>query len=126
MKEALPFPAHLINIERKLWTNNADFYKDNLDEDCLLVFPDTGVITRDVAVDAIRKENAEGRRWAEVKFDDIRKLRLTDDVALLNYRVTARWEHQQSGTTLLANSIYVRRDNAWRLAHHQQTPVVNR
>ena len=32
------FPDHLLNIERKLWTNDAVFYMDNLTEDCVLVF----------------------------------------------------------------------------------------
>jgi hypothetical protein len=59
----------------------------------------------------------------EVNFQEIRQLRLTDTVSLLNYRVTARWEHEESSVTLLASSIYVRRDEAWKLAFHQQTPL---
>lgn len=85
------FPDHLLSIERKLWTNDPVFYKDKLTQDCVLVFPETGVINRDLAIDAIRKENEEGRKWAEVDFDEMRSLKLTDDVALLSYRVTARW-----------------------------------
>ena len=118
------FPTHLIDIERRLWSNDAAFYRDNLTEDCLLVFAETGVITREIAVNAIRKENEQGRRWAEVNFDEIRQLGLTDAVSLLNYRVNARWEHEESSVTLLASSIYVRRDEVWKLALHQQTPVV--
>jgi uncharacterized protein (TIGR02246 family) len=117
------FQEHLFNIERKLWTNDADFYKDSLTEDCLLVFPETGVIGRDMAVDEIRKENKEGRRWAEVDFNEIRSLRPTDDVALLTYRVTARWAHEKSSITTLASSVYVKRDRAWKLTLHQQTPL---
>lgn len=117
------FPRHLIDIERKLWTNDAAFYKDNLAEDCLLVFPETGVISRDVAVDAIRKENEDGRRWAEVEFDEMRSVRLADTVALLNYRVTARWEHEKSPITAVASSLYIRRDDRWMLTFHQQSPL---
>jgi hypothetical protein len=117
------FPEQLVNIERKLWTNDAAFYKDNLTEDCLLVFPETGVINRDLAVDAIRKENEEGRKWAEADFNEMRRLRLTDEVALLSYRVTARWEHEKSAITALASSLYVKRDGAWKLIFHQQSHV---
>jgi hypothetical protein len=117
------FPDQLLDIERRLWTNDAVFYEDNLTEDCLLVFPETGVITRDIAVDAIRKENEEGRRWAEVTFGDISKLMQADDVALLTYRVKARWEHEASALTTLASSLYVKRDGDWKLAFHQQTPI---
>ena len=115
-------PDHLLTIERRLWTNDAVFYTENLTDDCLLV-PETGVITRDMAVDAIRKENEEGRRWGEVDFSDTRKLRLAEDAALLSYRVTARWEHETSATTALASSLYIRCDGAWKLALHQQTPI---
>ena len=110
---------HLIEIERKLWANDAVFYKNNLTEDCLLVFPETGVLTREVAVDAIRKENEEGRRWAEVDFVEIGSLMLAD-----NYRVTARWAHEERAITSLASSVYVKRDDdTWRLTFHQQTPL---
>jgi hypothetical protein len=114
---------HLIDIERKLWTNDSVVYKNNLIEEALLVFPDTGVITRDIAIDAILTENAEGRRWAEVEFHDVRSLRLASDVALLTYRVAARWEHERSRSSALASSIYVNRDGVWKLAFHQQTPI---
>jgi hypothetical protein len=114
---------HLVRIERKLWTNDVVFYKKNLAADCLLVFTETGVITRNIAVDAIRKENEENRRWAEVDFDEIRSSRLADDVALLTYRVTARWEHEKSSMTALASSVYVEHAGAWKLAFHQQTPI---
>jgi hypothetical protein len=117
------FPEHLVGIERKLWTNDAVFYHDNLTEDCLLVFPETGVISRDVAVDAIRRENQQGRRWAEVEFDQIHTLRLAENAALLIYRVVARWEHEKSKTVALASSLYVKRDDTWKLAFHQQTPM---
>jgi hypothetical protein len=119
------FPEQLLEIERKLWTNNAVFYRDNLTEDCLLVFPDTGVITRDIAVDAILKENEEDRRWAEVYFDEIHRLRMADDIALLTYRVTARCEHEKSAITALTSSLYVKRLGAWKLAFHQQTPITD-
>jgi hypothetical protein len=35
----------LLDIERRLWTNDAVFYRDNLIEQSLLVFPETDVIT---------------------------------------------------------------------------------
>jgi hypothetical protein len=116
-------PDHLLTIERRLWTNDAVFYKENLTDDCLLVFPETGVISRDVAVDAIWKENEDGRRWVDVDFSNVRNRRVSEDAALLTYQVTARWEHEKSGTTALASSLYIRRDGAWKLAFHQQTPI---
>lgn len=113
----------LTDIERKLWTNDAVVYKDRLIEEAILVFPETGVITRDIAVSAILNENAEGRRWAEVEFDAVRSLPVAHDVALLTYSVVARWEHEKTKISALASSVYVKRDGIWKLAFHQQTPV---
>lgn len=113
----------LLEIEKKLWTNNAAFYESALTADAMLVFAETGVITRDTAVAAIVTEKAEGRRWAEVHFYDVRSVRLADDVALLNYRVAARWENETSMTWALATSLYVQSEGRWKLKFHQQTPA---
>jgi hypothetical protein len=118
-----PLRKELLDIERTLWTNDAVFYKHNLIEESLLAFPETGVMTRSVAVDAIMAENAEGRRWAEVQFDDVRNMWLANDAALLTDRVAARWAHDEATTSALASSVYMKRDGAWKLAFHQQTPM---
>lgn len=113
----------LMDVEERLWRNDAELYHDNLIDAALLVFPETGVITRDVAVDAIRAENAAGRRWGKVSFDGVHSLQLTEDVALLTYKVRARWEHEESEYPALASSVYVKREGAWKLAFHQQSPL---
>ena len=113
----------LIAIEEQLWRNDTALYQQHLTDDALLVFPETGVITRNFAVEAIRAENAEGRRWAEVRMDSVQSLQVTKDVALLTYRVTARWEHEKTVITALASSLYLRHDKFWKLAFHQQTPI---
>jgi hypothetical protein len=113
----------LLAIERALWTNDAAIYESSLLEDAVLVFAETGVIRRAPALAAIRQENAEGRRWAEVQFDDILTLQLAQDAALLTYRATARWANASSRIAVLASSVYVRREGSWKVAFHQQTPV---
>jgi hypothetical protein len=113
----------LLGIERQLWTNDADVYAASLTGDAVLVFAETGVIRRDTALAAIREENAEGRRWADVTFDDVLVTQPTRDTAVLTYRVTARWEHEHSATRALASTLYVRHNGGWKAAFHQQTPV---
>ena len=73
----MPLPNHLLKIERSLWTNDAEVYERTLVEDTVLVFAETGVITRDTALAAIRQENSDGRRWASVEFDDVRYMSAT-------------------------------------------------
>jgi hypothetical protein len=111
----------LVGIERQLWKNDPVLYRENYTDDALITFPETGVITIAFALEAIRKENAEGRYWAEVAFEDVRTLCLTDDVTLLLYKAIARWAHEAKPTTSLCTTVYVRRNGRWKAAHHQQS-----
>jgi hypothetical protein len=99
------------------------FYENTLIEEALLVFPETGVITRALALDALCQENAERRRWAEVEFKEVHILQPMDSTCLLTYTVAARWEHEQSKVLALASSVDIQRDGVWNLAWHQQTPI---
>ena len=113
----------LVALEHRLWTNDADTYDRQLAGDALLAFAETGVISKDTAIEAIRRENREGRRWADVAFEDVATLPLGVDSALLTYRVHARWANEVSGITALASSVYVKSGGEWKLAFHQQTPT---
>jgi Domain of unknown function (DUF4440) len=114
----------LITIERTLWENNADTYHDRYSPEAVLIFPGVGRIDRETAVAAIRKENAEGRAWAEVSFDEVDGRWITTDAAaLITYMATARWNYESSASKTLCASVYLREGGSWRVAFHQQTPI---
>jgi Domain of unknown function (DUF4440) len=114
----------LITIERTLWENNADTYHDSYSPEALLIFAGVGRIDRETAVAAIRKENAEGRAWAEVSFDEVDGRWITTDAAaLISYMATARWNYESSASRTLCASVYLREGGSWRVAFHQQTPI---
>jgi hypothetical protein len=114
----------LIAIERTLWENNAQIYHDRYSPEAVLIFPSVGRIDRETAVAAIRQENAEGRAWAEVRFDDVDGRWITTDAAaLITYLATARWNYESTASKTLCASVYVREGESWRVAFHQQTPI---
>jgi Domain of unknown function (DUF4440) len=114
----------LITIERTLWENNAETYHERYSPQALLIFAGVGRIDRERAVAAIRKENAEGRAWAEVSFDDLDGRWITSEAAaLISYMATARWNYESSPSKTLCASVYVRAGRSWRVAFHQQTPI---
>jgi hypothetical protein len=113
----------LVAIERRLWTNDASSYEVDLAEEALLAFAETGVITKSRAIEEIKRETDEGRRWVDVRLSDVRAMNIGTDSALLAYRVQARWVHETSPVNALASSIYVRRLDTWKLVFHQQTPL---
>jgi hypothetical protein len=112
----------LIQIERSLWTNDPEIYEATYTPDAILIFPEVGKISTSVAVDAIRKENRDGRHWAEVRIDDQTTSQLAPHIILLTYRATARWNDEASASGTLCATLYINRDSAWRVAFHQQTP----
>jgi hypothetical protein len=111
----------LVAIEYSLWKNNPDIYRSVYLPDAVLIFPDVGRIGRDTAVEAIRRENSEGRMWAEVHFDKLKETRLSPEMVLLSYRAMARWNYEEKPSETLCSTLYVRRDGEWRVAFHQQT-----
>jgi hypothetical protein len=113
----------LYEIERSLWTNDPKVYRASLRDDALLMFQETGVITRDNAIAAIQQENRENRRWTEVAFSDQRVFSPTDDTRFLIYKATARWNYEQDPRTVLCSSLYTSQSGEWKLVFHQQTPV---
>ena len=116
-------PTDLYQIERSLWTNDPNVYHDSLRHDALLLFQETGVITRETAVAAIREENRANRRWAEVRFSDESVLFPTQDTRVLVYKATARWNYEQKPLTVLCSSVYALQAGEWKLVFHQQTLV---
>ncbi len=117
----MPLPDELVTIERTLWTNDRQIYDGRLDDDAILVFPETGVMHKAAALGGIEQENRAGRRWADVAFADVEAVAVTPDAALLTYRADARWEHESTIRSVLATSLYVRRNREWMLAFHQQS-----
>jgi hypothetical protein len=111
----------LIDLERKFWTNDPQFYEANYTANAVLVFPRVGRIDRTTAVAAIREENRRGHHWAEVNFDNVAAVELMRDVVLLSYTATARWNYEDTPSTILCSTLYVMDDGQWRVALHQQT-----
>jgi hypothetical protein len=99
-------------------------YGEVCSAEALLIFAGVGRIDRETAVGAIRKENAEGHAWAEVRFDDVDGRWITTGAAaLITYMATARWNYESTASKTLCASIYVRVGGSWRVAFHQQTPI---
>ena len=113
----------LYEIERSLWTNDPKVFHDSLRRDALLIFRESGVITRNTAVAAMTEENRENRHWTEVRFSDQRVLSPTHDTRVLIYKVTARWNDQRDRITVRCSSIYALHSDEWKLVFHQETPI---
>ena len=116
----------LIPIEESLWSNNPDVYRETYSPEAVLIFPNVGRIDRDTAVAAIRLESADGRAWAEVRFDDVRCQWISQNAtALLTYLATARWNYESRPSQSMCATVYVQHGGSWKAAFHQQTDVAS-
>jgi hypothetical protein len=109
----------LLAIERELWSGGPEAYQRHVDHDCLVAFREmAGVLTRDAVADSVRT----GPRWRDLEMDVQGLLNPTDDIAILTYRAKAvRGSSEQYSA--LVSSTYVKRQDGWKLAFHQQTPL---
>lgn len=105
----------LMRIEEELAPGSADAYRRHLAEDAVVVVPGA-VLTRDECIAAI----AATPEWDEHAISDARTVPLGADSAVLTYR----WRSRRGADSYAAvmSSVYARRDDAWRLVLHQQTP----
>jgi hypothetical protein len=112
------FNSMIWALEKDFWIGGTDVYRRHLADEALMVFPGM-VLTKPQTVDAI----ANGPRWESVSFADQRLVRLTLDTVALIYRASGSRAGQEPPYSALVSSVYVMREDEWKLALHQQTPL---
>lgn len=109
----------LLALEKQFWTAGPEFYRRHVDEQCLLAFPEmAGVMSRESVVATV----TEDRRWSDLMVEEQGFLQLDDGTAVLTYHARAKRADGELYSALVS-SAYVKRDDSWKLAFHQQTPV---
>jgi hypothetical protein len=112
----------LLDLEEKGWQalssgRGAEFYDAFMTDDAVMVLP-FAVLDRSATVAAMR----DAPPWSTHHLEDVRVVELGDSGATLIYRATAQREDQPEYRALMSTT-YVRQDDEWLVAMHQQTPV---
>jgi hypothetical protein len=109
----------LLSLEKGFWSGGPDFYRKNLDNQCLVAFTEmASVMSKEQVASAVKDEH----RWKSVDLKQKGLLELESGVAMLTYEADcerANGEHYSA----LVSSGYVKRDGQWKMAFHQQTPL---
>lgn len=108
----------LIRLERLFWSSKPEVYLQNADEECLIAFPGMAQV---VGRDEMAKMAEEGR-WHDLSIDKKGLLEPSENIAILTYEAKAKRKDGQPYQALVS-SAYIKRDDGWKLAFHQQTPV---
>jgi uncharacterized protein DUF4440 len=110
----------LFGLEEQFWRGGSDFYRRNLADDAVMIFPDpAGVMIKDEICSSL--EQSPG--WEEVLLEEHRVMELDEHAAIVTYKATAIREGDNVPYVARASSTYVRDGAGWKLAFHQQTPL---
>jgi hypothetical protein len=113
----------LLAIEEGFWTDpdRVHYYGEHMAGDAVMVFPEpTGILDEAAIIETLEG----GSAWAEVRIEDVDFVHLRDSGAILAYRAHARRDGGDSYSAYAASVYVLQDDGAWRLAFHQQTPIV--
>jgi hypothetical protein len=105
----------LMVIEEQLADGSGDAYRRHLADDAVVVVPGA-VLDRDACAAAM--DASPG--WDEREITDVRTTSVSPGGAMLTYRWRSRRGEEVYAAVM--SSVYVRRDDAWQLILHQQTP----
>ena len=110
----------LLALEKKFWTGDTKFYRDNVDDTCLVAFGarwPASMSNKDVAATA-----KDGNRWQDLEIELKGLIEPADDVAILSYEANATRSNGEPYAALVSTG-YAKRDNGWKMMFHQQTPL---
>ena len=113
----------LFELEEGFWLGDQAFFREHLDDRCLLAFPQMdemhGVKSRDeVAATA----STQPGRWRDLKISNRQLVRPAEGVAIISYRADVKRFDGEPYAALIG-SAYARRADGWKLAFHQHSPV---
>ena len=116
-------PNELVALEREGWEALSSsgeaaraFYERVLDRQVVMLLPGGMVLEERGAI----VDSMSGQPWSSFELEDVRCLQPTPDTGVVAYGVSARRGSQDYSA--LMSSVYVRREEGWKLTFHQQTP----
>ncbi len=109
----------LLALEKKFWTGDEKFYRENVDASCLIAFADmSGVMgNKDLAATA-----KDGNRWKKLDIEEKGFLQPSDDIAILTYEAKGARGTGEPYAAIVSTG-YVKRDNGWKMMFHSHTPL---
>jgi hypothetical protein len=113
----MPIGQDLMRLEKGFWIEGGDYYRDHVDSECLLAFPEMAGVRSN---EEIAEMNAGG--WKNVEIAERGIVEMAEDAVMLTYEVDAERGDGEPYRALVSTG-YVKRHGEWKMAFHQQTPL---
>lgn len=116
--------TELLELEHQGWqslcdSTGAEFYGSVMTDDGVMVLAHGAVLDREAVVASL----GDAPPWRTYEIADERLVELGDRDAILVYTGRAYRDDDEPAFVALMSSVYTRRDDGWKLALYQQTPV---
>lgn len=108
----------LLKLEKGFWTEDANYYREHVDADCLLAFTEMAGVHSNEEIASQRGPS----NWKNIKLDEKGFVQLSDESVVLTYEVNAQRKSGEPYKALVSTG-YVKRGGEWKMAFHQQTPL---
>lgn len=112
----------LFAIEQGFWLGGEDHFLKNLDDQCLLAFPQAGGMHGIHSREEVAATAKVADRWRDLNLTGRCLVRLTDLAAIISYRADVTRSDGRPYSALVS-SAYVARASGWKLAFHQHSPI---
>ncbi len=112
----------LFEIEQGFWLKGQDHFLEHVDAKCMLAFPQAGEMHGIFTREAVAATATRANRWRDLKLGDPSLLEPGQAVAIISYRADVTRPDGQPYSALVS-SAYAKRDNGWKLAFHQHSPI---
>jgi hypothetical protein len=109
----------LLTIEKRFWTEGEDYYRDNVDESCLIAFTGMAGVFSNADIAKTARDN---NRWHDVNLNPKGIVEPAPGTAILTYEAHAKRANGEPYAALVSTG-YVKRGGAWKMSFHQQTPL---
>ncbi len=112
----------VLNLEKRFWSESGTpgFFKEAMTDDAISVMEPMGFITKNQAIEMTQP----GISWSGLDMQDVQFVELTPDCVALAYHAKAKNEKTGQPYRGSINSVYVRKNGAWKLGmtSHQPWP----
>ncbi len=112
----------LFEIEEGFWLKGEEHFLAHVDSQCLLAFPQMGEMHGVHSRERVAATATTANRWKNLRITGRHLLEPSDGVAIISYRADVQRADGMDYAALIS-SAYVSRDDGWKLAFHQHSPI---
>ena len=118
----MPLREELFDIEQGFRLSGREHFLEHNDNDCLLAFPQMGEMHGVFAREHVAATATPVNRWRDLRMSDRQLLQPIEGIAIISYRADVTRADGQPYSALISSG-YVQREDGWKLAFHQHSPV---